>query len=56
MYVGQSIPMRDAIERVSGQLMFTLNFSMPNMAHGRILRSPFPHALIRGIDATEALA
>lgn len=56
MYVGQSIAMRDAIERVSGQLMFTLNFTPPNMAHAKVLRCPFPHALIHGVDASEALS
>lgn len=54
--VGRSIPMLDAAERVSGTLAFTLNVELPHMAHGRVLRSPYPHAAIRSIDASAALA
>lgn len=55
-YVGRAMPMRDALERVSGTLPFTLNHSLPGMAHAKVLRSPYPHALVRKVDATEAEA
>lgn len=56
MYLGQAMPMRDALDRVSGKLKFTLNHEVPGMAHARVLRSPVPHARIRAIDVSEALA
>ena len=56
MYLGQAMPMRDALDRVSGTLKFTINHTVPGMAHARVLRSPVPHARIRNIDTSEALA
>lgn len=55
-YVGRAMPMRDALERVSGTLLFTLNHALPEMAHAKVLRSPFPHALVRTVDTTAAEA
>ncbi|MDQ3695726.1 MAG: xanthine dehydrogenase family protein molybdopterin-binding subunit [Chloroflexota bacterium] len=54
-YVGAAMPMRDALERVSGTVPFTLNHALPGMAHAKVVRSPYPHALIRGIDPSAAL-
>lgn len=54
-YMGRSMPMRDALERVSGTLAYTLNHTVPGMTHARVLRSPYPHARIRSIDASAAL-
>src|SRR5690606_27820520 len=55
-YVGRAMPMRDALERVSGTLPLTLNHSLPGMAHAKVLRSPYPHALVQKVDASEAEA
>lgn len=55
-YVGRAMPMRDALERVTGTLPYTLNHTRPGMAHAKVLRSPYPHAAIRGLDADAALA
>lgn len=46
--------MLDAGERVTGQLGYVLNFELPGMLFGRILRSPFAHARIVSIDASRA--
>ena len=45
----------DARQKVRGLARFTSDFSLPGMAHAKILRSPHPHARIRSIDAKRAL-
>lgn len=54
-WVGRSMPMLDAVERVAGTLKFTLNHEVPNMTYGRVVRSPVPHARIKSIDTSAAL-
>ena len=46
--------MLDAVERVSGRINYVLNFELPGMLVGRILRSPFPHARLVSVDASHA--
>jgi len=55
--VGQSTPRVDAYDKVIGTAQFTddLQFG-PALLYGRVLRSPHPHALIKRVDATKALA
>src|SRR5262249_24143650 len=45
----------DGADKVTGKAIYTADFSLPNLAHGRILRSPHAHARIRAIDTTAAL-
>ena len=52
--IGQSIPQVDASSRVSGTIGFVLNMRLPRMLHGRVLRSPLPHARIVSIDTSRA--
>jgi CO/xanthine dehydrogenase Mo-binding subunit len=52
--VGQTQPMLDAQERVSGRINYVLNVELPGMLFGQILRSPFPHALVVRVDASRA--
>ena len=52
--VGQTFPMLDAAERVSGRINYVLNFELPGMLVGKILRSPFPHARLVSVDASDA--
>ncbi|MBM4296955.1 MAG: xanthine dehydrogenase subunit D, partial [Deltaproteobacteria bacterium] len=52
--VGQTLPMIDAEERVTGRITYALNVERPGMVHGKVLRSPYPHARIRSIDAAAA--
>jgi 4-hydroxybenzoyl-CoA reductase subunit alpha len=54
--VGQSLPKIDAWAKVTGETRFADDMVLPRMAHGKILRSPHPHALIRRIDTTRAAA
>lgn len=55
-YVGRSIARVDAVDKVTGRAKFTGDLNVAGMLHGKILRSPFPHARIRGIDASKAEA
>lgn len=52
--IGQFLPMIDAQERVTGRVNYALNVELPGMLHGKILRSPFPHARVAHIDASAA--
>ena len=46
--------MIDAEERVTGRINYALNVERPGMLHGKILRSPYPHARLKHIDASAA--
>jgi len=52
--VGQSIGMLDGHDRVTGRIPYVLNFEVPGMLVGRILRSPFAHARITAVDGSRA--
>ncbi len=46
----------DGWEKVTGTARFAADVTRPGMLFGRILRSPYPHATIRSIDARAAKA
>ena len=48
-------PMIDAYDRVTGKLEYVIDIELPGMLHAKVLRSPYPHARIRSIDASAAL-
>ena len=52
--VGRSVPRADAREKLRGEAEFTGDLIVPRMLHGKVLRSPLPHALIRSIDTRAA--
>ena len=52
--VGTRMPMLDAAAKVKGAALFTDDLTLPGMLHGRILRSPLPHARIIRIDTRKA--
>src|SRR6266545_7323161 len=52
--IGQTLPMLDAEERVTGRISYALNVELPGMLVGKILRSPVPHARIVHVDGTQA--
>jgi CO/xanthine dehydrogenase Mo-binding subunit/aerobic-type carbon monoxide dehydrogenase small subunit (CoxS/CutS family) len=54
--VGHATPRIDAVERVTGKAVYTGDISLPGMLWARVLRSPHPHARIRRIDTSKALA
>ena len=52
-----SRPVRpDGIDKVTGRAQFGADLNLPNMLHGRILRSPHSHAKIIKVDVSGALA
>ena len=46
----------DGVDKVTGRANFGADMKMPGMLHGRVKRSPYPHARIVKIDASKALA
>jgi CO/xanthine dehydrogenase Mo-binding subunit len=56
-YIGKSTPRKDAIDIVTGNARYIDDLNFPNMLHGKVLRSPHPHANIIDVntDAAKAL-
>jgi len=54
--VGQRARKVDGIHKATGQALYTDDIQLPGMLHGKFLRSPHAHALIRRIDCSRALA
>ena len=52
--IGKGLPRRDGPAKVTGQAVYTFDVTLPGMLHGKILRSPYPHARIVSIDTSEA--
>lgn len=51
-----SEPRADYLEKVTGAAVYASDITVPNMLHGKILRSTVPHARIVHIDVSAALA
>jgi 4-hydroxybenzoyl-CoA reductase subunit alpha len=54
--IGKSIAMIDSAGKTTGQGKYTDDLSVSGMLIGKILHSPYPHARIKSIDASRALA
>ena len=52
--VGARLPMLDAAQKAKGAALFTDDLILPGMLHGKVLRSPLPHAKILNIDTSKA--
>jgi 4-hydroxybenzoyl-CoA reductase alpha subunit len=52
--VGQGVPRVDGKAKVTGDTIYTGDIYLKGMLHGKILRSPHPHAKILHIDTTRA--
>ncbi len=52
--VGQSIPRTDARVKVTGKLAYGADYPDAGFLHGKILRSPYPHARIKSIHLEKA--
>ncbi|OPY74554.1 MAG: 4-hydroxybenzoyl-CoA reductase subunit alpha [Syntrophorhabdus sp. PtaU1.Bin058] len=52
--LGKRIPAVDGAEKVTGTAIYTVDMTLPNMLHGKILRSPHSHARIIRIDTKRA--
>ncbi len=54
--VGKPLTRVDGRVKVTGQAQYAGDITLPNMLHGKILRSPYPHAKIIKIDTSKAEA
>ena len=52
--IGKSIAMVDAAGKTTGSGKYADDFNLPGMLVGKILHSPYPHALIKHIDTRRA--
>ncbi len=52
--VGRNFPRVDGEDKATGHALYTVDVELPNMAVGKILRSPYPHAKLAKIDARKA--
>ena len=51
--VGKGIPRVDVASKLTGQALFGEDVKLPGpLLHGRILRSPHPHAIVKNIDTS----
>jgi CO/xanthine dehydrogenase Mo-binding subunit len=55
-YIGKQIKRRDANEIVTGATQYTDDLKFQNLLHGKVLRSPYAHAIIKNIDKSKAEA
>jgi CO/xanthine dehydrogenase Mo-binding subunit len=55
-YIGKVTPRKDGVEIVTGGAKFLDDIKFPDLLHGKVLRSPHPHAIIKRIDKTKAEA
>jgi CO/xanthine dehydrogenase Mo-binding subunit len=53
--IGKSLRRLDYQTKVTGRALYLGDMQVPGMCHGKILRSPLPHARIKKIDASKAL-
>jgi len=54
--VGKPLRRVDALGKAVGATVYAADFTMPNMLHAKVLRSPRPHARIVKLDAAKARA
>ena len=54
-WIGKSMKRKEDLRLLTGRGSFMDDIRLPNMKHAAILRSPYPHAWIRGIDVSQAL-
>jgi 4-hydroxybenzoyl-CoA reductase subunit alpha len=53
--VGERLPKIDAMDKLMGRIRYTDDIKLNNMVHGKIVRSPHPHARILAIDTSSVL-
>src|SRR5499425_1488186 len=54
--IGKRVALVDSAGKTTGQGKYTDDLSLPGMLVGKILHSPYPHAVIKKIDASRAEA
>ena len=53
-WIGKSVPRADGRRKVTGEATYTVDVKLPGMLHGRLLRSPHPHARLLSLDVEAA--
>ena len=53
--IGKSVPQIAASAKATGEARYTGDVSLPGLLHGKILRSPLPHARILQVDVSRAV-
>ena len=54
--IGTRMRKVEGLDKATGRALYTDDIALPGMLHGKILRSPHPHARIVSIDTSEAEA
>jgi len=52
--VGTPVPRAEGRDKVMGRTLYAADVNLPGALWGKILRSPYPHARIRGLDTAKA--
>src|SRR3972149_9354390 len=52
--VGRSVLRRDGLGHVTGKTPFVDDIRFPDLLHLKMVRSPLPHARIKGVDFSQA--
>ena len=55
IWCGKQLRRLDAEEKVRGEALYINDLRLPNMLYAKIKRSPYPHAIIKSINAENAL-
>jgi len=55
-FIGKATPRKDALQIVTGKAEFIADVKRAGILHGKVLRSPYPHARIVQIDTAAAEA
>ncbi|RLC69836.1 MAG: hypothetical protein DRI26_08310, partial [Chloroflexi bacterium] len=54
LVVGNDHPRVEAEKKARGDCQYTNDISLPNMLHGKILRSPYAHAIVKRVNTEKA--
>ena len=54
-HLGVDFTPHDVVAKVTGEAKYAEDFRAEGMVFARMLTSPYPHATVKNIDATEAL-
>jgi CO/xanthine dehydrogenase Mo-binding subunit len=54
--LGKDIPRVDGVAKVTGAARYTADLKFPRMLHAQVVRSPHPHAKVRGVHCEKARA
>ena len=54
--IGNPVPRHDAWAKAKGEQLYSDDWAMPNMLYGKVLRSKYAAAIIKGIDTSKAKA